>query len=183
MTNTPATTAADVVSFWKQAGPAHWFAKDEAFDADFRARFLALHERAAAGQLTGWQASPQGALALQILLDQFPRNAFRNTPRMFASDALALQLADEAIGAGHDLATEELLRPFFYLALEHSEVLANQQRAVALTQPLGGETLRFAEIHRDIIARFGRFPHRNAILGRVSTPEEIAFLNSGGFAG
>lgn len=172
-----------VVDYWRHAGPARWFAKNDAFDADFRARFLALHEQAAAGRHDGWATTPQGALALLILLDQFPRNAFRDSPRMFATDAKALALAAQAIAAGHDEATEAPLRAFFYLPFEHAENLADQQRAVELTRPLGGETFRFAEIHHGIIARFGRFPHRNHILGRVSTPEEAAFLLSGGFAG
>ena len=178
-----ADLAEAVVTYWRQAGPARWFAKDDAFDADFRARFLALYEQAAQGRLDGWAATPKGALALLILLDQFPRNAFRDTPRMFATDGLALARAEQAIAAGHDRATDAGLRAFFYLPFEHSERLDDQRRAVELTRPLGGETLRYAEIHHDIIARFGRFPHRNAILGRVSSPEEEAFLQSGGFAG
>ncbi len=177
------TTAAEVVGFWRDAGPKAWFAKNDAFDADFRQRFLAAHEAAAAGGLAGWQASAEGALALMILLDQFPRNAFRGTARMFVTDDLAMALADDAIGQGHDLATAEDLRIFFYLPFEHSERLADQHRAVDLIRPLGGEWLRYAVLHRDVIERFGRFPHRNQLLGRVSTPEELDFLAAGGFAG
>lgn len=177
------TTGQDVVTFWHDAGPERWFAKDDAFDAEFCARFLAAHEAAAAGRLDQWMETAGGALALMILLDQFPRNAFRDRARMFATDAQAMLLADQAIAAGHDLAVDPALRVFFYLPFEHSEALADQDRAVSLITPLGGEVLRYAEIHRDVIERFGRFPHRNKILGRQSTPEELEFLAAGGFAG
>lgn len=176
-------TPADVVGFWRAAGPAAWFAKDALFDARFHDAFRAAHEAAAAGALAGWEASPEGALALILLLDQFPRNCFRGTARMFATDAKAVAVATRAIAAGHDLATPEELRVFVYLPYEHAEDPALQALCVTLVAPLGGEWLRFAEEHRDIIQRFGRFPHRNDILGRVSTPEEIAFLSAGGFAG
>ena len=180
---TTAVTAADVVSFWKEAGPSAWFQKNDTFDAEFRSRFLAAHEQAATGALARWAETAEGALALLILLDQFPRNCFRGTARMFATDEQALVLAGQAIALGHDLASEEALRVFFYLPYEHSERLADQLRAIELTRPLGGETFRFAEIHRDVIERFGRFPHRNAVLGRRTTPEEAAFLAAGGFSG
>ncbi len=173
----------DVVGFWRDAGEAAWFRTDEAFDAGFRGRFLGVHEAAARGELDGWAATAEGALALLILLDQFPRNAFRGSARMFATDAQALAVADAAIAAGHDLATEAALRLFFYLPYEHAEDLAAQDRAVELIAPLGGELLRFAELHRDVIARFERFPHRNALLGRTTTAAEQAFLEGGGFAG
>jgi len=176
------TDAADVIDFWSVAGFARWFGKDAGFDADFRRRFLAAHETAASGALDSWAETPEGALALVILLDQFPRNAFRDSARMFATDAKALGIADAAIAAGHDQHIEEALRLFLYLPFEHSERIADQQRAVALISPLGGEPLRYAEIHRDVIDRFGRFPHRNTLLGRVSTPEELDFLATGGFA-
>jgi uncharacterized protein (DUF924 family) len=177
------TRAADVVDFWSAAGFARWFGKDADFDAEFRRRFLAAHEAAAGGALDGWAETPDGALALVILLDQFPRNAFRDTARMFATDAKARAIADAAIAAGHDRHIDEALRLFLYLPYEHSERMADQERAVALIAPLGAELLRYAEIHRDAIARFGRFPHRNKLLGRVSTSEELAFLAAGGFAG
>lgn len=176
-------TPSDVVGFWREAGPARWFTKDAAFDEDFKARALALHETAAQGDLDPWSAHPEGALALMILLDQLPRNAFRNTPRMFATDAKALELAKAAVAAGHDAAVADDLRAFFYLPFEHAEDLDEQERAVALMTPLGGESLAYAEIHRDVIRRFGRFPHRNAILGRKTTPDEQRFLDEGGFAG
>ena len=175
--------AEDVLQFWREAGPGKWFRKDAAFDAGFRERFLAAHEAAARGQLDGWAADAPGALALLILLDQFPRNAFRNSPRMFATDRQALEIARRAVDAGFDRQTDESLRNFFYLPFMHSEQLADQDRALALTQPLGADALKFAHIHRDIIAEFGRFPHRNTLLGRTTTPKEQQFLDKGGFAG
>ena len=177
------TNAGDVVAFWRDAGFKAWFSKDEDFDDRFRSRFAQAHEAAVRGELAGWEASPEGALALILLLDQFPRNCFRDTSRMFASDALAVVAADRAIAAGHDLAIEPELRAFFYLPYEHAEDLALQDKSVELTRPLGGEWLRYAEVHRDIIQRFGRFPHRNKLLGRRTTPEEQQFLAAGGFAG
>ncbi|MEH3086349.1 MAG: DUF924 family protein [Xylophilus ampelinus] len=176
---------ADVVGFWRDAGQKRWFAKDDAFDADFRRRFLAAHEAAAAGALGGWETTPDGALALLILLDQFPRNAFRGSARMFATDAQALAIAGRSVDAGFDAAAEPALRPFFYMPFMHSEALADQDRCVELSARLtaGGDTLRYAELHRDIIVRFGRFPHRNPVLGRETTPAEQRFLDDGGFAG
>jgi uncharacterized protein (DUF924 family) len=177
------TSAADVLAFWREAGPQRWFRKDAAFDEEFRRRFLAAHEAAAAGALEDWSGDAQGALALLVLLDQFPRNAFRKTARMYATDAKALAVAQQAIAAGFDALTEPELRNFFYLPLTHSEDLAQQDRAVGLTVPLGGDTHRYALLHRGIIEKFGRFPHRNAILGRSSTPDEQRFLDQGGFRG
>jgi uncharacterized protein (DUF924 family) len=173
----------DVVQFWREAGPQRWFRQDPAFDAQFRERSLAAHEAAARGELAQWSGTPDGALALVLLLDQFPRNAFRGTPRMYATDALARAAANAAIGAGHDLQVDAELRPFFYLPFQHSEHLADLERGVLLNEPLGGEHLRFARHHRDIVARFGRFPHRNAVLGRRSSQEELRFLAEGGFPG
>lgn len=172
-----------VLAFWREAGPKLWFRKDAAFDADFSNRFLAAHEAAMRGDLDGWAATAEGALALLVLLDQFPRNAFRDTPRMFATDAQSLSIAKASIAAGLDTASDRELRNFFYLPLMHSEERADQQQAVALTAPLGGEEHRFAILHRDIIDRFGRFPHRNRILGRATTPQEQQYLGEGGFAG
>jgi uncharacterized protein (DUF924 family) len=172
-----------VLAFWREAGPSRWFRKDAAFDAEFRTRFLQAHEAATRGELDSWAADAQGALALLILLDQFPRNAFRGTARMYASDAKARAIARSAIAIRFDLSVEPDLRNFFYLPLMHSEDLADQQQAVALARAIGGEALRFALMHRDIIERFGRFPHRNEMLGRASTPEEQKFLADGGFAG
>ena len=126
---------------------------------------------------------PDGALALCILLDQFPRNAFRNTPRMFATDARARAIAQMAIESAFDDAVDEDLRQFLYMPFMHSEDIADQDRCVELTQGLATDNHRYAVLHRDIIRRFGRFPHRNDILGRASTPEERQFLADGGFAG
>jgi uncharacterized protein (DUF924 family) len=175
--------AADVMRFWSDAGPSRWFDKDDAFDAGFRQRFLATHEAAAAGRLADWAGSAEGALALLVLLDQFPRNAFRGSARMFATDAQARAVAGAAIEAGFDRAAEPLLRPFFYMPFMHSELLADQQRCVALCDAVDANTQRFAWLHRDIVERFGRFPHRNTLLGRASTPEEERFLAEGGFSG
>ena len=179
----PTAEAIAVVHFWREAGPSLWFAKDDAFDRKFRERFLALHEAAARGELNGWVATADGALALMVLLDQFPRNAFRGTPRMYATDALARELANAAIQAGHDRAVAEQLQFFFYLPFGHSENLADQERSVALAQRLGQPNLSHAERHRDIVRRFGRFPHRNPILGRAMRPEEQFYLDQGGYAG
>lgn len=173
----------DVVAFWRAAGPARWFRKDEAFDSEFREHFLALHEAAVAGQLAHWAESAEGALALVLLLDQFPRNAFRGTDRTYASDKMAREAAAAAVDAGHDTQVEAQLRPFFYMPFMHSEKLDDLERCVALMEPVGGESLRFAKHHRDIVERFGRFPHRNALLGRESTAEEERFLAEGGFGG
>jgi uncharacterized protein (DUF924 family) len=176
-------TPADVVSFWQEAGRPMWFAKDANFDRSFRGRFLSAHEAATRGELNDWAATPNGALALLILLDQFPRNAFRGTPRVYASDPQAYEIANRAVAAGHDRQVCRQLRAFFYLPFCHCEGLADQERAVALMRELGEEATRAAERHRDIIRRFGRFPHRNAILGRTMTAEEQDYLDQGGFAG
>ncbi len=176
--------AVSVVSFWRQAGPALWFAKDADFDRGFRERFLGLHEAAARGELRGWLATPEGALALLILLDQYPRNAFRGTPRMYATDALARDMARLALEAGHDRAVDPDLRLFFCLPFGHSEDLADQDLSLALARRLGiSIAAEHAARHRDIIRRFGRFPHRNPILGRPMTDAEQRFLDDGGYAG
>jgi uncharacterized protein (DUF924 family) len=172
-----------VCGFWREAGPGRWFAKDEAFDAAFRARFHDTHFAAARRELDGWADDPEGALALMILLDQFPRNVFRGTAHMYATDPLARYFAGHAIERGLDQRLQGEIRVFLYLPLMHSEALADQERAVALSRPLGGVYLDSAVDHRDIIARFGRFPHRNALLGRATTADEQAFLDGGGFSG
>ncbi len=179
----PPADAVAVVDFWRQAGPDRWFAKDPAFDRLFRERFLALHEAAARGGLSGWSDSALGALALLLLLDQFPRNCFRGTRRMYATDPLARDIAAGAIEAGHDQAVEASVRLFFYLPFGHSEDPADQEKSVALTRVLGEPYLAHALGHHDIIRRFGRFPHRNPILGRAMTAEEQRFLDAGGFSG
>ena len=182
MTDRP--TPAEVVTFWRDAGPKRWFSKDSAFDDDIRQRFLGQHEDAAAGKLSGWETTAEGALALLILLDQFPRNMFRGQARAFATDPLARAIAAGALVRGFDAQAPDGMRGFFYLPFEHSENLADQERAVAFYKAVGdADGLKWAEIHADIIRRFGRFPHRNAALGRASTQEEQAFLDAGGFAG
>lgn len=184
MTSTIDDRALAVTRFWREAGPDAWFRKDDAFDTDFRARFLDLHYAAARRELDGWADHPEGALALMILLDQFPRNCFRGTGHMFATDPLARHFADKVVDAGHDTALEEDLRAFIYLPFEHSEEMADQERSVALfSERAPASYMPYATEHRDIIARFGRFPHRNAALGRETTAEERAFLDGGGFAG
>jgi uncharacterized protein (DUF924 family) len=172
-----------VVDFWRKAGPDLWFAKDAAFDRSFRGRFLPLHEAATRGELAHWANSSSGALALLLLLNQFPRNAFRGTPRMYATDAPARAAASDAAATGHDREVDAALRLFFYLPFGHSEDLGDQERSVALAARLGEPTASRAEGHRAIVRRFGRFPHRNRILGRTTTAEEQKFLDDGGFAG
>jgi uncharacterized protein (DUF924 family) len=177
-------TAADVVSFWRAAGPQRWFETDEAFDRTITTKFLTLHEAAARGELAAWEVDAAGALALVILLDQFSRNLFRGSARAFASDRLACEVASRAIAHGFDRQTDEVMRPFFYLPFMHSEALADQDRCVAFYEALGdADGAKYAIIHRDIIAKFGRFPHRNRMLGRDTTPAEQEFLEGGGFAG
>ena len=178
-----APDAVAVVEFWRAAGAGLWFAKDVGFDRQFRERFLALHEAAARGERAHWPASATGALALVLLLDQFPRNAFRGTPRMYATDIMVRGVTAAAIAAGHDRAVAAELQLFFYLPFAHSEDLADQERSVALVRRLGQPHLSHADGHRDIVRRFGRFPHRNPILGRPTTPEEQRFLDTGGYAG
>ncbi len=176
-------TPQSVLAFWRAAGPAKWFRKDAAFDAAIATRFLGVYEAAAAGEL-GWDEDPQGALALVIVLDQFPRNMFRNSARAFAADPLARAIASRAIARGFDRQVASSDRTFFYLPFEHSENLADQERCVALNRATGDANgIKWAEQHADIIRRFGRFPHRNAALGRATTAEEQAFLDGGGFAG
>jgi uncharacterized protein (DUF924 family) len=176
-------TSAAIVAFWREAGTDRWFAKDAAFDDEIRRRFMASYEAAAAGKLTGWEQSAEGALALLILLDQFPRNMFRGDARSYVADPLARAIASRAILNGYDGAFPDL-RAFFYVPFEHSENLADQERGIAFYKAAGdADGLKWAELHADIIRRFGRFPHRNAVLGRVTTPDEQAFLDRGGFAG
>jgi uncharacterized protein (DUF924 family) len=176
-------TSEDVVAFWREAGSSLWFAKDAEFDRRFRERFLRTHEVATRGKLDHWLATPIGALALILLLDQFPRNAFRGTPRMYASDAHARAVADTAVTVGHDRQISLEMRAFVYLPFGHSEDIADQDRSVRLIRQLGEIPAARAEGHRDIIRRFGRFPHRNPIVGRTMTAEEQDFLDQGGFAG
>lgn len=181
----PTTATIDeVVAFWRAAGPSKWFAKDDAFDAEIRARFLRTHEAAADGELAAWEETPEGVYALMILLDQFPRNMFRNSPRAFASDAQALAIAERAIAKGFDKAFQPPESRFIYMPFMHAEDLAHQERCIALCEASDDpDGVTFAVIHRDIIRDFGRFPHRNAVLRRQTTPHEQDFLDEGGFRG
>ena len=185
----PLASWPDVLEFWFGAPDspefgrprAPWFVKSAEFDALIRDRFLATHEAAAAGALDAWSSRPLAALALAVVLDQFPRNMFRGTPRAFAADARALALARDAVGQGFDAVLLPVQRWFVYLPFEHAEDLGAQRESLRLferlaTDAAGAGTLTYAMRHYAVIERFGRFPHRNAILGRASTPEELAFL-------
>ncbi|MFJ4132009.1 DUF924 family protein [Pseudomonas cyclaminis] len=176
-------TPQSVIDFWQHAGPKRWFAKDDAFDALFRDTFFSTHLQAARRELEHWLDSAEGALALLILLDQYPRNAFRGSAHMFATDPLARLYAQRMVDAGLDQQVEPALRAFCYLPFEHSEDPKDQQRSLTLNQQLDANTYRWAKEHAEIIQRFGRFPHRNAVLARVTTDEERVFLDKGGFAG
>ena len=182
MTDLAETWAANVLHFWfEEATPEQWFNKDEAFDQRLRDRFLALHEQVANLSAGACMASRETALAAVIVCDQFPRNLFRGTPRAFATDAKALALADEILARGWDAGMTDNQRLFLYLPFEHAENPAAQARCVALISTLADADLtHWARAHQAVIARFGRFPHRNAILGRVSTPEELEFLRQPG---
>lgn len=172
---------AELVSFWKSAGVAKWFRRDDAFDATLRERWVDAHHAAARRELDAWRGDADGALALVLLLDQLPRNVFRDSAHAFATDGLARAVASAAIDAGHDRAVDPELRLFFYLPFEHSEALADQDRSLALFTAMDDAYyLKYAIAHRDVIVRFGRFPHRNAAFGRANTAEEQAWLDAGG---
>jgi uncharacterized protein (DUF924 family) len=157
-----------------------WFQKSEGFDAEIRRRFLVTWERAARGELERWKATPLASLALVVALDQCPRNMYRGTARAFASDSLALAASRETIARGFDRLLSPVERTFIYLPFAHAEDLAAQRRSLALFRELDPEDMQSAKRHYEIIARFGRFPHRNAILGRQSTAEEAEFLKQPG---
>lgn len=184
MTDIGNMTPADILAFWREAGRERWYDHSDAFDAEVRRRFLPLWHKAAAGGLASWEDSDDGVLALVIVLDQFPRNMFRGTPEAFASDAPAREVARRAIERGTDRRIDPLLLEFLYLPFMHSEHLPDQLRCVALFENTdSAENLKYAREHADIIQRFGRFPHRNRLLGRDTTADEQAFLDGGGFAG
>lgn len=171
----------DLLEFWREAGIAKWFNGGEAFDAQCRARWRDAHHAAARRELDHWMDQPDQALALLLLLDQIPRNIYRGSGHAFATDGLALHHARRAVDAGFDTAADPALRMFFYLPFEHAESMAAQDRSVALFTALGpGQALDYAHAHHEVIARFGRFPHRNAALGRTSSAEEQAWLDAGG---
>ncbi|MDO5057293.1 MAG: DUF924 family protein [Lautropia sp.] len=181
---TTAPTHEDVLRFWfEESTPKQHFVKDPAFDALIRERFGTLHARAVAGELTAWRQTPEGRLAEIIVLDQFSRNIHRGQPAAFAQDDMALTLAQEAVRVGADQALGPQQRVFLYMPYMHSESEAIQAESVRLYTGLGLENnLRFAQAHKDIIDRFGRYPHRNEILGRPSRPDELAFLEQPGSA-
>jgi uncharacterized protein (DUF924 family) len=171
-------TPAEIVAFWREAGPEKWFACDSQFDLAIRSRFLPAYEAAARGERAAWEEAEAGALALVLLFDQFPRNMFRDDPRAFATDAMARAVADRALARGFDQALDPAMRQFFYLPFMHSEALVDQDRCVDLYAALADtELLRYARDHRDVIQRFGRFPGRNRALGRESTLPERKFLD------
>ena len=176
--------AQDVLDFWLDAGAKKWFAKDDAFDEAIRTKFSKAHRDASRGKFSAWEKEPLPALALLLLTDQFPRNLFRDSAHAFATDAMALNIAKRALRSGFDGYCQVDLKQFFYMPLMHSEDISDQEYCIALCLQSGeSENVKYARIHRDIIARFGRFPHRNAVLGRHTTAEEQAFLDDGGFAG
>lgn len=182
MDDTPVTPL-DVLDFWWQAGAAKWFAKDEKFDRTCRERFGQAIEAGKAGQLDHWLETADGCLALLLLLDQMSRNVFRGSPEAFAADTRAVAIAEHALSRGFDRAFPGNVRGFFYLPFEHAEDMALQERSVDLMRGLGDmELYHYALIHMDVIRRFGRFPHRNEVLGRETTAAEQAFLDDKGFS-
>lgn len=175
----------EVLEFWltvddpRQDFPwrAEWFQKNELLDLEIVKRFKSLHETAASGALDSWLAKPAACLALVILLDQFPRNMFRGSPRAFSTDANARRVARHALECGYDKILSPYARMFFYLPFEHSEKLSDQELCLQLMAGLGNDDLvKYAQLHHDIIKRFGRFPHRNDVLGRETSEEEREFL-------
>jgi uncharacterized protein (DUF924 family) len=170
-----------VIEFWRTSGYERWFNGGDAFDAQCGERFAGLHLAAARRECDAWMDSADGALALLILLDQIPRNVFRGSGHAFATDPLALHYAGRALDAGLDREVDTELRAFMYMPFEHSEALADQQRAVALFEALGdAQYLQYARAHLEVIERFDRFPHRNRALGRENTADEQAWLDAGG---
>ena len=177
-------TPGDVLDFWLSADPEKWFARDDAFDAAIRDRFLTLHGKAASGAIDEWAVIPEGTLALIIVLDQFSRNLYRNSPLAFATDEKALGLSQNLIAKQQDIEFPINVRLWIYMPFQHSEDLCMQERSIELFKTLDDpENLKYALIHHDIIRKFGRFPHRNQVLGRTSRAEEIKFLAAGGFSG
>lgn len=171
-------TPETIIDYWFADGmPPRWFKKDDAFDAELRERFADAYETAASGGYDSWRESAEGTIALVLLLDQIPRNIFRDTPKAFEADAKARELTQRALTYQLDQNLSILQRMFLYMPLMHSESLEEQEQGVQLFTDLGREeNIRYAIAHRDVIAKYGRFPHRNAILGRTNTPEEEAYL-------
>lgn len=179
MTN---VTPDDVLHFWfEELGWDDWFIRSDDLDARITERFRTTHLAMSRGERASWAETPDGALASTIVLDQFPRNMYRGSPMAFATDNQALALANTAVRRGFDQKVPVERRIFFYMPFEHSERLEDQDRSVSLIGPLGdARYLGYAEKHRDVIRLYGRFPHRNAILGRLSTPEELTYLSEPG---
>ena len=174
----------DILGFWREAGPRRWYSRSDAFDAAVRLKFEPVHHAAARGAYDAWAQTAEGALALTILLAQFPRNLYRGSGHAFATDGKARAIARAAIEAGFHREVAPELRQFFVLPFEHSEDLADQDFGLAIATELDdADMVKWVKIHRDVIARFGRFPHRNPCLGRETTAPEQAFLDEGGFAG
>jgi len=179
-----AELAVAITAFWRAAGPDKWFAKNAAFDAAIAERFTDAHHAAARGAFAAWENEAEACLALLLLVDQFPRNLFRDSAHAFATDPMALAAAKRALRRGFDARCGVQMKQFFYLPLMHSENLADQDLCLALCLQAGGaDNIKYARLHRDIIVQFGRYPHRNAVLGRVTTAAERRFLDEGGFAG
>ena len=178
-------SAGDIVTFWSEIGSEAWYATDPKLDATIRTRYLKTWVNAARGDYREWLSSPRGALGYLILTDQFPRNMFRDDPRAFATDRLARTAAIYAYQRDWDLMLPEPIRQFFYLPFMHAETVPDQDRGVGLIlarmPETGASNLLHARAHREVIRRFGRFPYRNAVLGRTSTPDELAFLAQGGY--
>ncbi len=176
--------AKDVLDFWLAAGPEKWFSKDDQFDAELSRRFSDSLEAAKGGDCDHWAETPQGSLGLIILFDQFSRNIHRGSHKAFEADEKARQLARDLVARGVDMEMPQALRKWVYLPYEHSEDLQDQDTCIELMKRTGSDDdVKWAEMHADIIRRFGRFPHRNKALGRASSPAELAFLDDGGFAG
>lgn len=174
-------SASEVVDFWREAGYRQWFGGSAAFDRECETRFLDAHLAATRRELDAWMGDAEGALALLVLLDQIPRNVFRGSAHAWAADPLARLYAGRALEAGFDQQVDAGLRLFFYMPFEHSEAMADQERSVVLHRALPGKDAdAWAVKHYDVIAKFGRFPHRNAALGRINTPEEQLYLDAGG---
>lgn len=183
MTRDDEALAQEVLDFWWSAGEPKWYGGGSEFDDEIRGKFGALHERASAGELSHWRENAVGALALLILLDQFSRNLHRGSPKAFENDTTALEIARHSIDRGFDKAFPNPHKGFFYLPFEHCEDIGVQEEGIDLFHAAGHENgYHYALIHMDVIRRFGRFPHRNAALGRATTPAEQKFLDSGGFS-
>lgn len=176
------TTPETILAFWfEECTPDMWYRQSDDFDALIENRFRDAYEAACAGALDGWAETARGSLALVLLLDQFSRNLFRDDARAYAQDARCREIVDAALERGFDQELSEAETAFLYMPLMHSEDLADQKKCVALFAKVpNSNNLEYAQEHRDVIARFGRFPHRNGVLGRASTDEELAYLAAGG---